>query len=181
MLVETFGKVGAVGRHYDAERAAALRAARLEASRERSPSSHGHGEKEIPLSKLSTLSPSAASSMHPAASERRASSAHLVRRMFDKDYAVRAPTSRDSWHEWEDLTEEEIGEEDVGVEVSADRRLAAAMQSQLTLPFCSRRWAPSRPSMSAPGSAGRMPRHEPCVLCSSYSPLSHSVTFIPYL
>ncbi|PWN43216.1 hypothetical protein IE81DRAFT_346811 [Ceraceosorus guamensis] len=133
VFTETFGKLGAVGRVYDHERAEALREARSKAHQDSYSStsqriaSGGSGtssDKEIPMERLTDGA---------GGEKRRASQAsesrwgmghgrnpsellHLSRKLIDKDYAVRAPGKRDSWHAWEDLTGEEIGEEDVGVE-----------------------------------------------------------------
>lgn len=105
---ETFGKIGAVGRYYDDERTNALREERAA----KALADKGDSSFELGLAKEQGSPDGSQASKH----HRAASKVEAGLRKFDKNWAVRGPTSRDSWHEWSDLTGEERGEEDVGVE-----------------------------------------------------------------
>lgn len=100
---ETFGKLHAVGREYDPVRAEELRRLRREISEGRSPS--------IPLSRLEK-------SQHHRSiiGNHMATAIEVGKRKLHKDSFVKGPGRRASWHEYDDLTGAERGEEDVGIE-----------------------------------------------------------------
>lgn len=124
---ETFGKIGALGRYYDEERAAELRQRRA---------AHQDAVKSGDSSVIEMGSPGSSSMKHSNSG----STLSAGKRKFDKHFEVRGPNKRNSWHEWADLTGElaparllnvhlltlailalhfageERGEEDVGVE-----------------------------------------------------------------
>lgn len=103
---ETFGKLGAVGRRYDSERAAALKKAFV-----------GQGQ-DIAMGDLETGRHSRSSASR-GAEKRMSDSAQNVlsfgRRKLNKGWDRGVPR-RASWHEHSDLTPAERGEEDVGIE-----------------------------------------------------------------
>ncbi|KAK0547787.1 hypothetical protein OC846_004383 [Tilletia horrida] len=141
---ETIGKVGAVGKHYDEKKAAELKAAReaLYASEKagRAPreSSAGlddsfGGAKGSAGASSFSMGPinnnnknnrdveavDSTGTMYVAATQQEGATFRdkLFYRMrrLNKDWTVRAPRRAD-WHEYEDLTGAERGEEDVGIE-----------------------------------------------------------------
>ncbi|KAK0520803.1 hypothetical protein OC842_006986, partial [Tilletia horrida] len=140
---ETIGKVGAVGKRYDEHKAGELKAARAalyasERKREEGavPAGAGGGAAgagtgfsmqpmgEKPGAGAAGAPPGAAAYAVPpgespflAPGEHSSMRDRLFYRMrrLNKDWTVRAPR-RASWHEYEDLTGAERGEEDVGIE-----------------------------------------------------------------
>jgi len=143
---ETIGKVGAVGKRYDEKRANELKAARAALGTSDGGGSGGAGgarsagagseagysmlERGEKSSDGHSMSRGAtATSMAPLHPQQQQSpflapgeqSDSIRDRLFyrmrklNKDWAVRAPR-RASWHEYEDLTGAERGEEDVGIE-----------------------------------------------------------------
>lgn len=138
---ETFGKLGAVGRVYDPVRSEALRQQRLGGGGDEpvGQSATG-GTGEIPMANM----------LHPQmfggqAAGGNASSTEKLRRqesrfsmgaVFDngmrkinKDGMVKSPGRRASWHEYDDLTGAERGEEDVGIESELGRIEAKQVSS----------------------------------------------------
>ncbi|PWN32444.1 uncharacterized protein FA14DRAFT_181133 [Meira miltonrushii] len=134
---ETFGKIGAVGRVYDHARAEELRLQRL-AMHSSSPITEKNGEGgEFPMNELQhqqsrgdpsrmqdlIKSPSHVSSgMGEKHSPFAGSQRHLSMmvdssmRRLNKDSMVKGPNRRASWHEYDDLTGDEMGEMDCGIE-----------------------------------------------------------------
>ncbi|MCO5588070.1 hypothetical protein L7F22_042025 [Adiantum nelumboides] len=135
---ETFGKLGSVGRVYDPIRAEALRRQRL-GLKVQSESVYASGE--IPMDQLyhsSSSSPQKSLYAAPYADnvekstmpsgggghQRQFSVGNILdtgMRKINKDSAVKGPGRRASWHEHDDLTGEETGENDVGVESELGR------------------------------------------------------------
>ena len=109
---ETFGKLGSYGRRYDPVRAEELRNRRKDTS---GGASHGN---DIPLSSMQ--GPNETMAAEKRHTRRLSASAGVMletaTRKLHKDGKVKGPGRRASWHEYDDLTEAERGEEDVGVE-----------------------------------------------------------------
>lgn len=108
---ETFGKLGSYGRRYDAARAEELRRRRKEANGEI------HPDDSIPMS---NVTPHGSPNNEKRRTHRLSITANdmlnTATRKLHKDRAVKGPSRRASWHEYDDLTGAERGEEDVGVE-----------------------------------------------------------------
>lgn len=137
---ETFGKIGAVGRVYDHVRAEELRLQRLAMHSSSSPIvEKNSGGGEFPMNELqqqqSQTTPSWMQDLkksHSHAStgigmgEKHSpfagSQRHLSTmidssmRRINKDGMVKGPDRRASWHEFDDLTGDELGEMDCGIE-----------------------------------------------------------------
>lgn len=108
---ETFGKLGAVGREYDPVRAEELRQQRKSK----------HADNAIPMYGLPSHNRSTSTAFSPEKASqhvRRTSMAAgmALSKAFNKDAVVKGPGQRASWHEYDDLTGAERGEEDVGIE-----------------------------------------------------------------
>jgi low temperature requirement protein LtrA len=107
---ETFGKLGSYGRRYDPVRAEELRKRRKEA--------YGHADPDdsIPLSDMPNSSPQTEKRHTRRLSTSAVNILDTATRKIHKDYKVKGPSRRASWHEYDDLTGAERGEEDVGIE-----------------------------------------------------------------
>ncbi|KAE8241871.1 hypothetical protein A4X13_0g7224 [Tilletia indica] len=118
---ETIGKIGAVGKRYDEAKANELKVARAALHvGERSTSGSGDSFGMGPVAEKGGFPGPATSSPNlliPGTDQGESRRDKLFFRMrrINKDWAVRAPR-RASWHEFEDLTGAERGEEDVGIE-----------------------------------------------------------------
>ncbi|KAK0544380.1 hypothetical protein OC844_007470 [Tilletia horrida] len=134
VVSETVGKVGAVGKHYDHEKASDLRAARAAygsgSSSNMDPDSiegQKTGSQDVPVDSSASIAQSPTSV--------RDRLFYRMRRL-NKDWAVRAPNRAD-WHEYEALSAAERGDDDVGMatelgkmqvkEVSSGQRWAYAV------------------------------------------------------
>lgn len=108
---ETFGKLGAYGRKYDPVRAEELRKKRKQANGELAPDS-------IPMSNISPYGSPSTEKRHVRRLSVTANEILLTatKKIVSKDSIVKGPGRRASWHEYDDLTEAERGEEDCGVE-----------------------------------------------------------------
>jgi len=109
---ETFGKLGSYGRRYDPIRAEELRKRRKEAHGQFDP------DDSIPLSTMKEL-PNDTTEKRRQTRRLSVSAGELLgtaTRKLHKDYNVKGPSRRASWHEYDDLTGAERGEEDVGEE-----------------------------------------------------------------
>ncbi|CAD6920460.1 unnamed protein product [Tilletia controversa] len=125
---ETIGKIGAVGKRYDEERANELKARRamLHAQGERSGDNSFGSNGSFGMDRLAekgagsgaTTTARSPNVLEPGLDEENSSRRDRLfyrMRRLNKDWTVRAPR-RASWHEYEDLTGAERGEEDVGIE-----------------------------------------------------------------
>ncbi|UZJ54017.1 hypothetical protein CBS101457_003337 [Exobasidium rhododendri] len=117
VLFETFGKLGSYGRRYDPIRAEELRRRRKEPSGQ--PDSINDN---IPMSMMQAV-PNASSQAEKRQRRQSGRLSHsasellgTATRKFHKDFNVKGPSRRASWHEYDDLTGAERGEEDVGEE-----------------------------------------------------------------
>ena len=138
---ETLGKLGAIGRVYDADKAAALEQWRIQQSRDRASRSRSPSGDQSDLElgdAAGTTRPTRTQTMQ-SRTESVAKSMRNVKdfceRKLDNTYGCPGkPTSKDDWHAYEDLSYDEKGEEDVGNE----GELGDVESRQL---IASRRWA----------------------------------------
>lgn len=106
VLFETIGKLGSVGRRYDPIRAEELRIRRKQSK----------GESEEESFAMSDIKPASEKSHMRNISASANNMLQTAARKFNKDGLIKGPGRRASWHEYDDLTGPERGEEDVGVE-----------------------------------------------------------------